>query len=439
MPTARTIQNWDRTQRWRPDDIHRPRDAEEIAGIIRRAADSGARVKPLGSALSWSDIIDVSESALVLDRMSSVVDVDETGRRITVQGGAPLHHVNETLAEHGLAFDNFGSIVIQTAAGYIGTGTHGTGGKTRILSSHIERMRLVDGLGRIHELSADSEPELFSAARVNLGCLGVVTEITFRCVDAFNLEERLELVDFDTALADLDRYIDGNDYFKLWWIPYTKQIQVYRFNRTEEPRTKATFSEWLDTSGVSGVAFTQLLRFSRAVPAVVPTLLGAIQRFQFQPRRRVDRSDKIIKVASSIPRHQETEYAIPRERAGEAIDEVRRIVERASYKVNFPMEVRFVASDDIPMSPASGRDSCYVGGYISSLEWAPRYFADFEDLMHDYAGRPHWGKSFTRTHRQIRALYPRYDEFDRLRREYDPHGVFRNRFADRVFPTTNGA
>ena len=102
------------------------------------------------------------------------------------------------------------------------------------------------------------------------------------------------------------------------------------------------------------------------------------------------------------------------------------------------MEVRFVAADDIPMSPASGRDSCYVGGYISSLEWAPRYFADFEDLMHDYAGRPHWGKSFTRTHRQIRALYPAYDEFERLRRECDPHGVFRNRFVDRVFPATNG-
>ena len=278
MQSVRTIRNWDRTQRWRPETLHEPRDAEEISEIVRRAADSGGRVKALGSALSWSDIIDVAQSAIVLDRMSSVVEVDEAGHRITVQGGARLHHVNETLAQHGLAFDNFGSIVIQTAGGYIGTGTHGTGGRTRILSSHIERMRMVDGLGRIHELSADSEPELFSAARVNLGCLGVVTDITFRCVDAFNLEERLELVDFDTALADIDRYVEDNDYFKLWWIPYTKKIQVYRFNRTDEPKTKPTFSEWLDTSGVSGVAFTQLLRFSRAVPSAVRALHDAIQR-----------------------------------------------------------------------------------------------------------------------------------------------------------------
>jgi FAD/FMN-containing dehydrogenase len=87
------------------------------------------------------------------------------------------------------------------------------------------------------------------------------------------------------------------------------------------------------------------------------------------------------------------------------------------------------------MSPAGGRDSCYLGAYVSSVEWAARYFADFETLMHDYAGRPHWGKSFTRTARQLRALYPAYDAFDRLRRACDPAGVFRNSFVDRVFPS----
>ena len=106
---------------------------------------------------------------------------------------------------------------------------------------------------------------------------------------------------------------------------------------------------------------------------------------------------------------------------------------RAAYHVNFPLEVRFVAADDIPMSPASGRDSCYLGAYIASETWAVPYFADFENLMTDYAGRPHWGKTFTRTHRQMRQLYPEYDRFDALRRAADPAGVFHNRFVERVF------
>jgi L-gulonolactone oxidase len=97
------------------------------------------------------------------------------------------------------------------------------------------------------------------------------------------------------------------------------------------------------------------------------------------------------------------------------------------------MEVRFVAADDIPMSPACGRDSCYIGAYVSSLKWAPHYFKDFETLMQDYQGRPHWGKTFTRTRAELRALYPAYDDFDRLRQRCDPQGLFRNSFVDRVF------
>jgi L-gulonolactone oxidase len=89
----------------------------------------------------------------------------------------------------------------------------------------------------VRELSPSSEPELFSAARIHLGCLGVVTEITFRCIDAFDLEERREIVPFDRVLADLDTYLAENDYVKLWWLPYTDVIQVYVYNPTSEKRT----------------------------------------------------------------------------------------------------------------------------------------------------------------------------------------------------------
>ncbi len=431
------IHNWDRTQFWSPRTIHAPRTEDELGDAIRRAAGAGRRLKAHGGALSWSDIIDVPDGLVRLDRMNDVIEVDREHGLITVAGGARMRDLHEVLAAHGLAFDNFGSIVAQTAAGYTGTGTHGTGGRTRILSSQIEHLRLVDGAGRVRELDATHEPDLFSAARVHLGCLGVVTAITFRCVDAFDLEERLELHDFDRALADLDQWVDDNDYCKLWWIPYTSKIQVYTFNRTTRPRTRQTLSERLDASGISGAAYTALLGLSRRAPAIIQPMNRLIQRLQFRPHTRVDRSDRIIRVATSIPRHQETEYAIPRSRAAAAVEEVRRMVERARYCVNFPMEIRFVAADDIPMSPASGRDSCYLGAYVSSVEWAAHYFADFETLMHDHDGRPHWGKSFTRTARQLRRLYPGYDRFAELRRACDPADVFRNAFVDRVFPASS--
>jgi L-gulonolactone oxidase len=159
-----------------------------------------------------------------------------------------------------------------------------------------------------------------------------------------------------------------------------------------------------------------------------------VQKIHFHPRRRVDRSDRVIKVSSSIPNHQETEYAIPIDKAAQAIDETRKLILKADFRVNFPMEVRFVAGDDIPMSPANGRDSCYIGAYVGSLKWAPPYFREFEVLMSNYDGRPHWGKSFSIPHTDIRTLYPAYDEFNRLGRACDPYNLFRNSFVDRVFP-----
>ena len=148
-----------------------------------------------------------------------------------------MSDIQKALDDQNLTLDNIGSIVTQTAAGYTGTGTHGSG--TSILSAFIEEMRLVDGTGRIRKLSNSHEPD-FSAERVHLGSLGVVTEITFKCIDAFDLEERREMVPFDRALSNLKGYLSDNDYVKLWWLPYTDVIQVYLFNRTLSSRFRRT-------------------------------------------------------------------------------------------------------------------------------------------------------------------------------------------------------
>jgi FAD/FMN-containing dehydrogenase len=189
-----TIRNWDGSLSWKPEAIYRPNAEEQVSALIQQSVQENKRIKIIGSALSWSDIIDVPATAVQLTKMNSVLEVDKESRQIRLQGGVELKDANEALARHGLAFENFGSIVRQTAAGYIATGSHGTGARTSILSATIDKMRLVDGLGEVHELDAQHEPELFSAARVSLGCLGVVTEVTFNCTEAFDLEERLDLV-----------------------------------------------------------------------------------------------------------------------------------------------------------------------------------------------------------------------------------------------------
>ena len=73
---------------------------------------------------------------------------------------------------------------------------------------------------------------------------------------------------------------------------------------------------------------------------------------------------------------------------------------------------------------------------MASSKWTGPYHRDFERLMGEYGGRPHWGKLFSRTAEDFAKLYPRYRPFNALRRACDPNGVFRNAFVDRVFGET---
>ena len=114
---SETIRNWDGTRSWTPEAIHHPENEEQIAALIQQACDTEKRVKVVGEALSWSDIIDVPTTAMRFDKMAAVLEVDRDQRRIRLQPGARLNAVNEILAQNGLAFDNFGSIILQTAAG----------------------------------------------------------------------------------------------------------------------------------------------------------------------------------------------------------------------------------------------------------------------------------------------------------------------------------
>ena len=93
---SKKIKNWDRTQSWMPGKIYQPADEEQIAGLIRRAAEDQNHIKAIGGALSWSDIIDLPENAMIFGKMDKVLDVDRDNRKVRV--GARLKDVNQTLA-----------------------------------------------------------------------------------------------------------------------------------------------------------------------------------------------------------------------------------------------------------------------------------------------------------------------------------------------------
>jgi hypothetical protein len=164
---------------------------------------------------------------------------------VTVQAGIRIKELNRILPQHGLATRNLGSIGEQSIAGAISTATHGTGIKLGSLHTQVVGMELVAGDGRLLSLSEDTDPELMAAARVSLGALGVITQVTLPCVPYYNLERKAQPLPFEEVLDRTDDLVNDNERVRLYWLPYTDVIQVATMNSTEGPPTpRSRYKEW---------------------------------------------------------------------------------------------------------------------------------------------------------------------------------------------------
>ncbi|MEP7022610.1 MAG: FAD-binding protein, partial [Actinomycetota bacterium] len=119
--------NWAGTQTATPREVSSPRSAGEVAAAVRRAADRGLTVRMTGSGHSFTGAAVTDGIMLRPGGMAGIRSVDATAGRITVEAGCLLRDLNEVLARRGLALANMGDIQMQTVAGAIQTGTHGTG------------------------------------------------------------------------------------------------------------------------------------------------------------------------------------------------------------------------------------------------------------------------------------------------------------------------
>jgi L-gulono-1,4-lactone dehydrogenase len=419
--------NWARNIASQPTRILTPSDEGELVAMVADSAPS--RIRLVGGDHSWSDIAATDAVRITLDGMHRILSVD--GQRVTVEAGIRIHALNAALHTRGLALSNLGSIGEQSIAGAISTATHGSGRAHGVLSTQVVGLRLLTMDGRILALSAQTHPVLFDAARVGLGCLGIITAVTLQCVPAFRLAERAVPLSVDEAAARIPELVAAGEYVKLWWLPGTDRVLVFTATRTDAPAAPRPVKEWLDAVVLNPLIFTLVLNLGGRFPALIPTLSSLVAAIHFRPDARTDHSHRVLHIPMP-PRHLESEYAIPAELAGEALLRLRALIAEHGLGVNFVQELRFVAADDLPMSPATGRDSCYIGAYTAAPRDAGRYFAAFEMLMAELGGRPHWGKLFERTPAQLAAIYPGWSDFCALRAELDPDERLVNPFISRV-------
>lgn len=463
--------NWAQIHSCAPEFIHHPTSEDEIQEVLKLATRRGRSVKVVGSGHSPNDIAMTSDHQIQLDQFNQLLFLDRKHCVVTVQAGMTLDRLNRILWENGMAISNLGSISEQTVAGALSTGTHGTGLEFGNLATSVLRLRVIqlpedpDSECVAHECTREDNPDLFAAALCGLGVMGVITEVTLQCEPSFLLREEASPSTLPQVLDDLDQLCENNEHMRFFWYPHTDQVKVFTQNRVQSaaasvdggssscavlsnllqyipfaPCFEAGFRRWVLPLWEHGVGHHGL-ELCYWIALWFPVLVPYINRFWFavfhgQRKLRVDRSFDVFNFDCLFKQHV-NEWAIPRRHTAVALRRIEALIQERNFRVHFPVEVRFVAGDDQWLSPAEGRETCYIGiimyrPFGSEPEYR-EYFAEFEAIMAELEGRPHWAKAFDMSAEELRQRYPRWDEFSRLRRMMDPNDLLMNEFSRRLF------
>lgn len=418
--------NWSGSQSCRPQHRKAPASLAELQDLI---ASTSGKVRAVGAGHSFSPLVPTDDTLVSLSRISGVLDHDPEKLQATVAAGTRLGAIGGPLAERGQAMINMPDIDEQSLAGAVATATHGTGADLSCLSDYIAGLTLVTATGDLLHCSNEENPDVFAAARVGLGSLGIISDITLRNTRPYRLKSETSVVAIDDLLDSADSLANNNRNFEFFYIPFSSYGMAYIHNITDEPTTDIPKPD--DNEG------TQTLKDLRDWLSWSSTLRGFVLKNAMEDvptESRVSNSWESYANERNV-RFNEMEFHLPRDEAISAFREIRTLLERDFPEVFFPIEFRFIKGDNSWLSPFYQRDSCSIAIHRFHEEDYGPFFKAAEPIFRKYNGRPHWGKLNTVTAKEFEQLYPRWSDFKEVRQQLDPEGKFLNPYLAGLFGT----
>lgn len=428
-----TWHNWARTERVRPQRIEYPRTVEAVRRAVQAAARQGLAIKAVGAGHSFSGIAVAPGVLLDLTDLTGLVSIDRERSQVRILAGTRLHQIPAILAPYGLAMENLGDIDRQSISGAVSTGTHGTGIRYGGIATQIVAATLITADGDVLTVDETENTDLLPAVALGLGALGILVDVTVQCVPAFVLEAVERPEPLDDVLTHLQERAAAVDHFEFYWFPHT-DVALTKTN-TRLPADAHTaplgaVTRWVDDTLVGQGVHQLVCSVGRVVPATVPAFNRLSARV-WGDRTFSDASHRVFATARGV-RFREMEYAVPLENLVPAFRDIQRVIDENGWRIEFPIEVRVAAADDLWLSTAQGRASGYLAVHRYATANPRAYFAAVEEVMRTHGGRPHWGKMHTLQASSLRELYPRFDDFLAVRDRLDPTRRFRNAYLDRV-------
>ncbi len=384
--------NWSGKLESRPAAIHFARSEEDVCALVARAAAEDRRVRTVGAGHSHAPLVG-NDNGIILDLqgLAGLITADQRTGRARVWAGSRIFALGNALNEQGLGFANQGDIDQQAIAGVTATGTHGTGRQLKNFSAAVTALRMVDASGAV--LEAGEGDRLWQAARLHLGAFGVMTQFELQLLPRYKLKEQSQLLPLDEVLAGIEPGIKQNRHYEFFWYPQADSARVKTINETDE--------------------------------APVYPLAEEGERLAW--------SHEVLPSYRPVP-HTEMEYSVPRAQGIACLEAIAHLLRTEHTDVQWPVEFRTVAADDVWLSTAYERETVTLSVHLPLGEDDAPYYRACEEIFLAHEGRPHWGKVHYLSGEQLAAAHPRWADWWQVRDEIDPNGIFLNDYLRSLRP-----
>lgn len=417
--------NWSGYLESYPELKAAPASVGELAELLKNAKGT---VRPVGSSHSFQPLVPTDDTIVSLRNFQGLLEHDADKLTATFGAGTKLGSIGDPLHAVGQAMPNMPDIDVQTLAGAMATATHGTSKHRGALHSYIKELELVTPEGEVLTCSKRKNPEIFQAAQVSLGSLGIITKYNMQNVETTRLKRQAFMMDINDFYDDFDQLIEDNHSVDSYYVPFCDRMLVVAINPTEDE-----ISPRLDDPDGNAVDDMKSLRdYLNGWPGLRRWLINKATA-DYPLEENVDWWHKVYPSERSV-RFNEMEYHMDLSELVPTLKKVRETVESSFPEVFFPIEIRVVKGDNAWLSPFTGHEtSASIAVHRFHKEDPKPYFAAIEPIFKAAGGRPHWGKMNTMEGYELAAAYPQWREFQKVRKQLDPNGKMLNEYLSQIF------
>jgi xylitol oxidase len=416
LPDGEKLQNWAGNFTFSTDRVFYPETLEQVLEMVIKHK----RIKVLGTRHCFNRIADSTDNLLSMKHFNKIISLDEKAGTVTVESGIKYGELAPYLEARGYALHNLASLPHITVMGACTTATHGSGIHNGNLSTAITAIEMVKADGTVLHLNSQQNGEDFYAAVVGLGALGVITKVTLQLVPSFTIRQDVyEQLPMDQLENHFDEIVSAGysvSLFTDWQSNFINEVWVKSktgpgssfnlqnnffgakaANRNIHPIISLGAENCTEQMGVPGPWYERLPHF----------------KMGFTP---------------SSGKELQSEYFVPKEHAINAIKAVASLGSKVTPHLMIT-EIRTIAADNFWMSPCYKQDCVTIHFTLQQdIPEVNALLTVIEKVLEPFNPKPHWGKLFNFSARQLHARYPKMDAFVSKCREYDPKGKFRNQF-----------